>query len=194
MPHMTSTVARGLGFALTLATAACGDGGGGGGLGQLDPRCESLCADSDVACAAEVTRCQPVCQVRVTGMSALCATCLLEGSNGGSCGPGGPCCPNPNFPNSVLDCASPCSGSQGVNPSGDHPICTDICSSSDAACSTAAAQCLQECQARIQGVSGLCALCLLEGAQGGGCAAGLSCCPNPTFPTSVSTCASVCGD
>jgi hypothetical protein len=80
----------------------------------------------------------------------------------------------------------------GVNPSGDHPICAALCSTNDAACSAQAKQCLQECKARIQGVSGLCALCLLEGSNGGDCAPGAPCCPDPEFPTSVSACASVC--
>ena len=52
--------------------------------------------------------------------------------------------------------------------------------------------CLQQCDARVAGVSGLCALCLLEGANGGTCASGQTCCPSPHFPTTVEACASVC--
>jgi hypothetical protein len=142
-------------------------------------------------------------------MSPLCATCLLEGSQSGECestssGAPAPCCPDPHFPNSVLDCASVCEGSVGASPSGDHPICVDICSDDDPACSEASAQCFQDCRARIQGTTGLCALCLLDGAQSGECegttVAGSSssgpepaCCPEAYFPTSVTDCASVCG-
>jgi hypothetical protein len=177
----------------TGASGSGGNGGGGVGLGQLDPRCESLCDDSDAACSADVVECQQECQVRVAGMSGLCATCLLEGSDGGTCGSGGTCCPNPSFPSSVLDCASSCSGSMGVNPSGDHPICIAICNSDDAACDADVTQCFQECRARIQGVSGICALCLLEDADGGVCGSGDLCCPDPNFPTSVEACAGACG-
>src|SRR5688572_2730113 len=75
-----------------------GGGSGGNGLGQLDPRCASLCEDSEAACSARVVECQRECQIRVAGMSGLCATCLLEGADGGTCGSGGLCCPNPSFP------------------------------------------------------------------------------------------------
>src|SRR5271157_2609044 len=129
------TMALAMAWAVSLAAAGCGSGGGGGGggangggdLGPLDSRCAALCASSDNACSSDVAQCQPVCQVRVANMSTLCATCLLQGSNGGACGGNGPCCPNPEFPQTVLDCASSCTGSAGVNPSGDHPICADIC-------------------------------------------------------------------
>ena len=184
-------------FVLSLG-AACsnggngGDGGGNQELGQLDPRCESLCMSSDTACSPDVTSCQPLCQVRVAGMSSLCATCLLDRSNGGTCSSGTLCCPHPQFPNKALDCASSCTGSKGVNPSGNHPICTKICSNNDASCSTQVSQCIQQCQASIQGVSGLCALCLLDGANGGTCSSGMVCCPHPSFPTSVTDCSSVC--
>jgi hypothetical protein len=67
-----------------------------------------------------------------------------------------------------------------------------LCSSSEPACETDAAACLAECQARIQGVSGLCALCLLDGAHGGPCSSGSTCCPDPVFPTEVATCAALC--
>jgi hypothetical protein len=182
---------------LWLGLTACGgegdDDDNGGGLGTLDARCEALCADSEPACDADVAACEPVCQVRVAGMAPLCATCLIEGANNGACGGGGPCCPDPDFPNSVLDCASSCGDSAGVNPSGDHPICTALCADDDPACSADSTQCFQQCQARIQGVSGLCALCLLEGASNGSCSPGQPCCPDPDFPTPVSACAAACG-
>ena len=79
-----------------------------------------------------------------------------------------------------------------MNPPDDHPICTDLCFSSDTECSSAVAQCLDECHARIQGVSGLCALCLLDGAYGGVCGGGGACCPDPEFPASANACATVC--
>lgn len=195
---MRSSLARAVLLLVALVAAACGGGGQGGGgdddgeLGPLDPRCRSLCADSDSACTAEVAECEPVCQVRVAGVSPLCATCLLEGAHNGACGDGVPCCPDPSFPNSVLECKTACAGSMGVNPAGDHPICADLCSTNDAACNTQARQCLQECEARVQGVSGLCALCLLEGSNGGACSPGAPCCPDPSFPNTVSACASVC--
>ena len=40
--------------------------------------------------------------------AAVCALCLLDGADGGTCGSGGPCCPNPSFPSSVSACASLC--------------------------------------------------------------------------------------
>ncbi|HEY3354580.1 MAG TPA: hypothetical protein VGQ83_15115 [Polyangia bacterium] len=178
---------------LVLGSPGCGDGSGGGGLGALDPRCDALCAESDPACASAVTECQSVCQVRVAGLASLCATCLLEGANGGTCGGGGPCCPAPEFPASVRACADACAGSAGVNPAGDHPLCEALCADDDAACSADSAACFDECRVRIQGVSGLCALCLLEGAQNGACNAGAPCCPSPDFPTTVADCADVCG-
>jgi hypothetical protein len=193
------TMALAMAWTVSFAAAGCGSGGGGGGggngagdLGPLDSRCTALCASSDNACTSNVAQCQPVCQVRVAGMSSLCATCLLQGSNSGACGGNGPCCPNPEFPQTVVDCASSCVGSAGVNPSGDHPICTDICSSGDATCTAQVTQCLQQCDARVHGVSGLCALCLLEGANGGACPGGAHCCPSPEF-ADPTPCASVCG-
>jgi hypothetical protein len=179
-------------FVAVLLTSCSNGGGADNGLGQLDPRCQSLCMSSDTACSADVTACQPLCQLRVAGMSSSCATCLLDGSNGGTCSSSSLCCPRPNFPSTALHCASSCAGSAGVNPSGTHPICNNICSNSDGSCSAQVDQCIQQCQARIQGVSGLCALCLLDGANGGTCSTGMLCCPHPEFPTSVTACASVC--
>ncbi len=46
---------------------------------------------------------------------------------------------------------------------------------------------------RVGRVSGVCALCLLEDAHGGVCGPDGPCCPAPVFPTSVSTCADLCG-
>lgn len=180
---------------LLIGAAACGtrDDDGLAGLGTLDPRCESLCADTDPACTAEVAECEPLCQVRVAGMTSLCATCLLEGADSGDCGGGGPCCPDPSFMNDVLTCENSCADSAGVNPAGDHPICTSICSDTDPACSTEVTACFQLCGARIEGVSGLCALCLLDGADPGDCGGGGPCCPDPSFPSSVPACAAVCG-
>jgi hypothetical protein len=175
-----------------LVLGACGSSGGGDTLGTLDPRCSALCASSDATCSGEVTDCQNLCQVRVAGMASTCATCLLDGSNGGSCAAGQTCCPDPHFA-AVMGCADPCKDSQGVNPSGTHPICADLCATTEASCSTQAASCVSECQARIAGVSGLCALCLLQGASGGNCSSGMVCCPNPSFPMAVSACSAFCG-
>jgi hypothetical protein len=80
-----------------------------------------------------------------------------------------------------------------VNPAGDHPICTKVCSSDDASCSAAVTQCLQECNSRVRGVDGVCALCLLDGAHSGTCAGGGPCCPEPEFPSRASACAAFCG-
>jgi len=161
-------------------------------LGQLDPRCEALCSDDDATCTADVTECEQVCQARIAGVSASCATCLLDNSNGGTCAGGETCCPDPEFPSSALDCAALCEGSVGVNPSGTHPLCDALCSDEDPSCADEVTLCLQECQARIQGVTGLCATCLLEDANGGTCAGGTTCCPDPEFPTSVTDCAALC--
>jgi hypothetical protein len=182
-----------LAFCLVVFVA-CGGGSGdpGGGLGPTDPRCESLCASNDMSCANDVAECKPVCQVRVAGFSAPCSTCLLDGAHGGACSPGVPCCPDPQFRNTVIDCAGMCAGSKGINPGGNHPICTALCSSDDMACAADVASCMQTCQARIQGVSGLCAICLLEGANGGSCSGGASCCPHPQFPRPATACAALC--
>ena len=72
------------------------DLGGDDGLGELDPRCQSLCSSEEPECTDGVDSCELECQVRVVGMSSICATCLLDNANGGSCGLGGLCCPNPN--------------------------------------------------------------------------------------------------
>jgi hypothetical protein len=189
--------------ALLLATLlGCGgddDGDGGDpgdGIGDIDPRCASLCEEEDQSCAADVSLCEDVCQSRVAGVSSLCATCLLEGSDSGECSSGGPCCPDPDF-ESVLDCASSCEGESGVNPSGDHPVCVALCSHDDPVCEADASQCLAECKARIEGVSGLCATCLLEDSHSGACDGGSGdedpCCPDPDFPTTTEDCAAVCG-
>lgn len=135
--------------------------------------------------------CEPLCQVRVAGMAPLCATCLLD-SAGTRCSSNATCCPDPSYPNGVTDCATECAGSAGVNPSGDHPICADICKSDEPSCSTEVASCLSQCDARVAGVSGLCALCLLDNANGGTCGSGMVCCPNPHFPATTASCTSVC--
>jgi hypothetical protein len=182
-------------LAVLSASAACGGGGGArdaAGSGALDPRCESLCATTATDCNAKVASCEAVCQIRVTGMAPTCATCLLEQSNGGVCADALTCCPSPEFPMRTLDCASACAGSVGVNPSVTHPICAALCASDDASCQTDAAHCVDTCQARIHGVSGLCALCLLDRANGGSCTPGAPCCPHPEFPTSANACASLC--
>jgi len=182
-------------FVAMVVTAACGGGDSeNSGLGTLDGRCQALCADTDTGCEDDTARCELECQVRVAGMEPTCATCLLENSNAGTCGGGSTCCPDPEFNNSVLECASLCSTSEGVNPSGNHPICAAICATTDITCEDAETSCLAECNARVQGVTGLCALCLLEDANGGVCG-GSPCCPdNPEFPTSVQECASVCAN
>ena len=178
--------------ALVIAVlAACGGSNPSDSIGDIDARCTALCTSSEPTCSADVTTCEQECQLRVQNVQPFCATCLLEDSNGGECSVNQICCPSPEFPNSVLDCGSACADSAGVNPS-NHPICADICASDDAACSTDAKACLDECNARVAGVSGLCALCLLDGANGGVCAGGQTCCPNPQFPRSVNDCASVC--
>jgi hypothetical protein len=175
-----------------VLVAACGGDSSSTSLGEIDARCKSLCASSEASCSMDVTTCEQDCQLRVQNMAPLCATCLLESSNAGTCSQGQVCCPSPEFPNSVLDCGSACAGSVGVNPTPHHPICSDLCASTDAACSADAQSCLDQCDARVAGVSGLCALCLLEGANGGVCASGQTCCPSPHFPTSVADCSSVC--
>src|SRR5438105_2266581 len=136
-----------------VVVVACG--GSSTSLGPPDPRCESLCASTTASCSMAVTDCQQECQLRVANMTPTCTTCLLDQANGGTCSSGMTCCPSPEFPNSVLDCQSSCSGSVGVNPSGDHPICTKICASSDASCSAQASSCLEQCDARVRGVTGL---------------------------------------
>jgi len=179
-------------MAILVLVAACGGGGSSDSLGEIDARCKNLCASSEGSCSMDVTTCEQDCQLRVQNMAPLCATCLLENDSGGTCSSGMICCPSPEFPNSVLDCGSSCAGSVGVNPTPDHPICTDICSSAHVECASDVQTCLQQCDARVAGVSGLCALCLLEGANGGTCVSGQTCCPSPHFPTTVEACASVC--
>ncbi len=164
---------------------------GGSDLGELDPRCEALCSEQATDCSDAVSECEQLCQVRIAGVSDLCATCLVEDAQT-DCGGSSLCCPNPSFPNTVLDCDSSCATSQGVNPQGDHPVCVKICTSDDAACEDSDAYCLQKCHARIAGVSGLCATCLLDGAYGGECGAGQACCPYLECPTSAEDCAGVC--
>ncbi len=161
-------------------------------LGPLDPRCQSLCQSSDASCASDVADCEPRCQIRVAGMSDACATCLLDQADKGTCASGAPCCPSPHFPAKVLDCAKSCAGSDGKNPS-PHPVCTHLCASSDPSCDADAKACLDGCEARIKGATGLCALCLLDGASGGSCASDAPCCPHPEYPTSAASCASICG-
>lgn len=177
-------------MSFALAGAACG-ASGGGDLGPPDSRCQSLCASADATCAADVSACQDQCQLRVTDIAPLCTTCLLDGASGGTCNSGAPCCPRAYFPDGVSDCSDACAGSTGVNPT-DHPICDEICASSDASCSAEVTSCLDQCEARIAGVSGVCALCLLDGASGGDCASGTRCCPHPYFPTPVSACSAFC--
>ncbi len=177
----------------SVAVLSCGgDDGDGNGLGELDPRCGALCDEEDAACSDEVTECEQLCQVRIAGVASPCATCLMENAHLGDCGGGGPCCPDPDFETSVLDCAALCADSEGLNPTGDHPVCVSLCSSEDPACASDAGQCLDECQARIDGVSGLCATCLLEGASGGDCGGGGPCCPDIQFWNSPVDCAALC--
>lgn len=160
---------------------------------EIDGRCRALCSDSDESCSADVTSCELVCQSRIAGVSSLCATCLLEGANGGACDGGGPCCPDPDFPSSPLDCSAVCTGESGAPFSGVHPVCEDLCASDDGSCSAQAGQCRDECSARVNGVSGLCATCLLEDANGGACDGGGPCCPDPNFPTGAADCLAFCG-
>jgi hypothetical protein len=182
-----------VGLLVAGLTACGGDDDDGGGLGALDPRCEALCADGQAACSGDVAACQTQCQVRVAGLASLCASCLLQDMDTGACLPGALCCPDPAFPRSVLDCADVCADSAGVNPSGDHPICVEACSSSDPdACTVEITQCLSDCRSYVAGVSGLCALCLLEGADGGACASE-PCCPDLELPAAVNDCAAFCG-
>lgn len=171
---------------------SCGGGGGDDMLGELDPRCEALCSHDDDACADDVTQCQQLCQVRIAGVESLCASCLLEDAHLDACGNGGPCCPDPEFETSALDCATSCAGSAGVNPAGGHPVCVAVCSDDDPACVEDAATCMAECQARVDGVSGLCATCLLEGAGSSPCNAGGPCCPDIRFWNTATDCAAVC--
>ena len=181
-------------MALMVALAACGGGSGGDddmSLGTIDARCTALCKSSEPTCTDDVTDCQQLCQVRVADMGSLCATCLLDHANGGVCGGGQVCCPDPEFPNGVQDCETECTGSTGVNPA-QHPICVDLCASDEPSCSGQVSACMDQCEARVQGVSGLCALCLLDGANGGTCASGQVCCPSPHFPTSTADCTDVC--
>jgi hypothetical protein len=177
---------------LVVLVAACG-ASGSGQLGDIDARCKTLCASTVASCSTEVTNCEDECQLRVANLAPLCSTCLLENADGGTCSSGMTCCPDAHFPSTPIDCANSCTGSTGVNPSGDHPICSAICSSADPTCSAGVMTCLSECDARVKGVSGLCALCLLDGAYGGVCSSGQQCCPShPEFPTSVTACDSVC--
>lgn len=171
-----------------------GSGCGGGeamSLGPIDARCTALCMSSEPTCTTDVTDCEQLCQLRVADVASLCTTCLLDHSNAGTCGSGQVCCPDPNFPNGVLDCTTECTGSVGVNPSA-HPICTDVCASNEPSCSAAVTTCLDQCEARVHGVTGLCALCLLDGANGGTCGSGQICCPHPEFPAQTAACAAVC--
>ena len=179
--------------ALTVVGGCGGDDGDGTDLGELDARCEALCDDDDEVCTEDVAVCELLCQVRVANVEPLCATCLLENSNAGICLGGEVCCPDPSFPSSVIDCAAVCESSAGVNPGDDHPMCADLCGDDDPACAEDASQCLDACTARVRGVSGLCANCLLDGTHNGVCVPGSPCCPDPEFPTSATDCAAVCG-
>jgi hypothetical protein len=175
---------------ITILAAGCGSDGGSSAIDDIDARCKALCADPDATCTAEISECEGACQVRISDMKPACATCLIERANAGTCSPGTVCCPDAEFPNSVIDCSASCADSEGVNPA-NHPVCIDLCADEDAACSTQAASCLAECNARVKDVRGLCALCLLEGAHNGACD-GTPCCPDPQFPTSSGTCAAFC--
>ncbi len=176
---------------VTLLGVGCGGGGGDDGLGTLDARCMALCMSSEPTCTTEVTDCQTQCQLRVADVASACTTCLLDHANAGTCASGMVCCPNAEFPNGVEDCKTECAGSAGVNPA-QHPLCTDLCASDEPTCTSQASMCVDTCEARIHGVTGLCALCLLDGANGGNCASGQICCPDPHFPTATSDCADVC--
>lgn len=170
----------------------CGGGGSSGGpFDSIDARCTALCMSSEPTCAADVTDCEQLCQLRVADVQSLCTTCLLDHANGGTCSSGAVCCPRAHFPNGVEDCKTECTGSTGVNPT-EHPVCADICASSEPSCTAQAQSCLDQCEARVHGVSGLCALCLLEGANGGTCASGSICCPSPHFPNGTADCTDAC--
>ncbi len=189
-----------------LACVPGGGGGGGsggaggagampdaGGPGQaLDERCVALCEDEDPVCADAVNGCRAVCAARIDGLEGLCRACLLEDANGGACAGGATCCPDPEFPTSTLDCAEVCAEQPGAAPADPHPLCLDVCSDEDPACAEDAAACLAECARLIEGVSGYCATCLLEEANGGACAGGASCCPSFSPGRSVLDCVDVC--
>lgn len=67
-------------LAVLLVLPACGL------LGGVDPRCESLCAVQepslagahDICSQASADRCKADCNARISGVTSLCATCLLE--------------------------------------------------------------------------------------------------------------------
>src|SRR3569623_3590854 len=129
-----------------VLVSACGGSGGDDGmsLGAIDARCKTLCASNEPACGSDVTACEQECQVRVQDMAPLCGTCLLEHSNGSVCSSGQLCCPSPEFPNSVMDCGSSCSGSVCVY-TATNEIFTSLCSSTDVSCSAQAQSCLDSC-------------------------------------------------
>ena len=181
-------------LAWLIVFAACDGGSSGTGpdpFATIDARCKALCMSDEPTCSTDVTTCEQECQLRVAGMQSLCATCLLENSDGGDCASGEICCPDAHFPNGALDCKDACATSTGVNPA-HNPLCSDLCSSDEPTCTDEATACLDQCEARIAGVSGLCALCLLDDANGGTCSSGSVCCPSPHFGTTVEACADVC--
>ena len=176
---------------VVVVLVGCGGGGGTMPFDTIDARCTALCKSSEPTFSDEVTTCEQECQLRVADVMSLCTTCLLDHANAGTCAQGQICCPNAEFPNGVQDCKTECTGSVGVNPA-PSPLCTDLCASTEPTCTAQAQSCLDQCEARVNGVSGLCALCLLDGANGGTCTSGQICCPSPHFPAQTADCTAVC--
>jgi hypothetical protein len=82
-------------LALALLPAACGSSTGGG---SDDPRCVALCTVKDatygdVCSQASADTCLSLCGVEIAGVTATCATCLLEDAEfgGGDTAVGGEC-------------------------------------------------------------------------------------------------------
>lgn len=198
-------------FALALGGLGCvpggGGGGGGGGSGgsggggdadggpigaEADPRCVDLCETDEPVCAEQAASCLLICEARIAGLTSLCRTCLLEGSNGGACAGDGPCCPDPAFETSTLDCAEACADQSGAPAADPHPLCAALCDDDAPDCAEAADGCHGACAAHIEGLEGLCATCLLEDADSGACAAGGPCCPDFSPQRRAADCAALC--
>lgn len=171
------------------------------GLPPSDARCEALCADSttDAKCDPGVLRCELECNARVEGLSMLCSACLVERARRERrvCLRGEACCSGGvEFPNGVLDCAASCADDVGASVRAPDPRCEAICGVIDAdECGAARSACSSTCQARIDGTTGLCATCLLDGASVAGsvCLSGGPCCSmNLEFRTRVEECAAIC--
>lgn len=88
-------------------------------------------------------------------------------------------------------CSSDGGSSAGPAYSEIDQRCQTLCASSAPACQPEVSSCELECQSRIEGVSAVCAACLLEDAHGGPCAGGGPCCPRPEF-SAVLSCADLC--